>query len=1337
MSSAIAQPKPRRRRWGRFFLFLLIALLVAVAALYFTVTSQWFLRGVLRRAAADSLGVELEVTRVALRLSGHLSLEGLELVGPEPESDRILAESVEIGFSPRSLLSGSPHLQRLDVRGGEASLTRRGDGTLALLADAPESGESGETPAVHLDALALSDLTLHLRDHANGLGEVLEADLTLATLAAESIDPREGAESIEIDLRVDRIAQGDHTQITAGHLSGTGDLAIRSRGGLEIAAAFESRGFEGQWRGTPIEDVAVTLEADTQTDADGRAQIDATLDLTRREVTVGQFALSGTCDTRTWDSDLMLTLGDVTDQALEILWAQPGGADWGDSRAEGTVALTIRGGGDQISAEGQVQLRNLSVLAPEIAQERTPPLDLVLQSAVRADLAAERLHIDSLTTMGDLEGRRLLDAELDRPITLSWGEIQEEVPPAGVTFSLSDLDLGRVRPLMPSDFARQVRAGHLSADGTIEVEGGQVITAEGRLQARGLVLAPGEDVLPALDLDSDGRVIADVATRHLAITRSVTQVAGGQGETGVLELSGDMDFQTHEGTLQTRAEGFDVPLLSLLIGDAVGPRPVSGRVDTDTVITLSEGGEEIHLAGRTAWRNLSARLDASRAEPLSVPGGVSDFEITLGNSGVSIADLSVDFGERGSLTARGQSDWEGHTDLEVETQGLDLAPLEDLVDEHLRIQITEGQVTGSTHLSGAGGDWSVAFDGLLRLDTWQLPAWDDPMPSLASRGIAMLSLDSDGRLTADPLRLALSMGDHSPTQVEGHLSMSTVDLASPIRYEGQLREVELADIRDLLALDGTLIPSSGVIDWSGALSLHLREDATEIQANGHADARGLRLDVPDLHESLSEPLDVSLDLTASTHLGEQITIEAERCEATLSRGGRGVGDISIQGTADPMSQIADLDVVIDSLELEALAGLMPEALAERFGEGEMRYRGNVQSAESGAALTSQGDLTVTGDDLSLMAEHHVTWTGNLLEITDTGITTRLGSTPPQTITLTASLDPSGTELSTFTLIGGELDLTEFLPDSIQGQETAVQAGPARPWSIALSDLPDPGPLRLRGDILLDQWTWGTLQIREPQVGIAWERLSPGEPGCEISLSSLDAQVVGPRHTGRLQGDALLMQEGAGTPLTHSVNLTLTETDFDNLLPTLAPGLVDRVNGSMAMRRCQLSGEGRVWPRDFQAMQGVIEIDLADGEITEIPLLRAIIAATGLTTLERLQFFAGGLTLRPEGDHLALRTQQPFWVRGDLSLVTADGSVFYDGRQDLSIAIGVHESFPHLGSLMGDVASGLAFPRNATYPEYRMFPLPIDSEGSWSNPRVHLGLPRVDQFLPGLLEELLE
>ncbi|MBN1477450.1 DUF748 domain-containing protein, partial [Candidatus Sumerlaeota bacterium] len=607
MATSIAQPRPRRRRWGRLFLISLLALVVTVAGLYLTVTSQWFLRGMLRRAARDSLGVELTVSHVALRLSGHLTLEGLELVGPEPEGDRIEAESVEIGFSPRSLLSGSPHLRRLAIRGGDASLTRRGDGTLALLADAPpsEPDEGGETPAVRLDALDLSDLTLHLRDHANALGEVLEADLTLGTLAAESIDPREGAENIGIDLRIDRIAQGDHTEITAGHLRGSGDLAIRSRGGLAIAAAFESRGFEGQWRGTPVNDVAIALEADTQTDAEGLAQIDAALDLTRRGSTAGRFALSGTCDTRSWDSDLLITLSDVTDQALEILWAQPGGADWGDSRAEGSVALTIRGGGDQISAEGDLQVRDLSVLAPAIAAERTPPLDLVLQSAVRADLTAERLHVDSLTTLGDLEGRRLLDAELDRPITLSWGELQEEIPPAGVTFALSDLDLGRIRPLLPSGLARQVRAGHLSAEGSLEVEGGQVVTAEGRLEARGLVLSPGEEILPALDLDSEGRVIADVGTRHLAITRSVTQVTGSGGETGVLDLSGDMDFQTHEGTLQTRAEGFDVPLLALLIGDTMGPRLTSGSVDTDTVITLSEGGEEMHLAGRAAWRNLS------------------------------------------------------------------------------------------------------------------------------------------------------------------------------------------------------------------------------------------------------------------------------------------------------------------------------------------------------------------------------------------------------------------------------------------------------------------------------------------------------------------------------------------------------------------------------------------------------------------------------------------------------------------------------------------------------------------------------------------------------------
>ncbi len=57
--------------------------------------------------------------------------------------------------------------------------------------------------------------------------------------------------------------------------------------------------------------------------------------------------------------------------------------------------------------------------------------------------------------------------------------------------------------------------------------------------------------------------------------------------------------------------------------------------------------------------------------------------------------------------------------------------------------------------------------------------------------------------------------------------------------------------------------------------------------------------------------------------------------------------------------------------------------------------------------------------------------------------------------------------------------------------------------------------------------------------------------------------------------------------------------------------------------------------------------------------------------------------------------------------------------------------------MAEAARGLVFPRDPTYPQYRAFPLPIQSDGSWGRPRVRLGAPRVGRILPGLLDELLE
>lgn len=1322
-SSAPASPPRRRRRWPRVLGTLAGLLLLLFVGSYFLITSQAFLRRIAASAVERSLGGTLTVEQIDFNVFSRLGLRGLVLTGPAPERDRVAISRLDVTYDLFSLLGGEPHITRLEIDGAQIALTRLSDGRLALLRNLrPSEPEPGEGGAARLDTLRVLDVSIALTDRATGLPDPLEATLTIDTLTGQNLDTRRGLEDLELAARVERVTQGDHTALTGGRLTGTADLTQGDSGTAAVAATFEASGFEGTWRGTPLTDDRVTLRTDVETSADGDATIRmAELALERDGRRAATVTVTGQINAQAKEGTLSVALSDVTDAAFELLMARPGGVDFGRSTASGQVDLMMREGGQQIGVDAHMDLSDFSVDVPGSDAGRTPSLDLRLTSSMTLDQARQTLRVASLGVSSDIGDEPLLDASLSRPMTIVLGSgANEEAPPASIDVTLHGFDVGRMHSLLPPQAGERLRGGIVRGRATIRVDdGGRVITAAGSMDGDGLVLAPAGAALPALDLRSGFDLTANPSQQHLTIRQSSAEIRRPGAEPGTLEIAGDMDFRSSEGTIHVRAEQFDLTLPGLALDAESGVALTAGTLDTNTVLTLAQGGQGIDVTSQTSWEGLNLVLAAAGAEPLPVPRGLVQVEAQRTPQATVIESLSADLGEQGNLTASGRLGAGGDGEITATLTDLNLGLVNALMGAGGPVRIDEGDVDGQATVTRSGDTTTIAFEGAGEMRRWTMTSTGEAMPSLGARGIATVAVHPVTGVVAEPLRLAIVSDGREAGQIQGRATVATG--ASPaVEFDGTVEGVDLAAFRPFLG-DAASQIRSGRLGYRGTVRA----------ASGGLASRGT---------ATLEDLSAAVESAQGSRTLEAVGLQAEhdleiagsrllvrRAQGTLQRAGSPAGSFNLTADLDLESRRGQGEVTLQQAAigqfLAALGAVNADVAGRMIADGRQTITFDPQSE----ALSAQGQLTlsnlsVNGEGAAVEISNSIAMDAESIQATGTRIATRLGNQAPQPITIDADIRRAGGD-SQITISGGDVNITP-LYEMMGGSQAPPPPGDAPAGPATLPPIPDAGEMNLSGRLTFERLTLNTVVMLEPRAEFTWR-------GRQIDIAPFTARLAGPNHTGQLDGSIRLFSAGPGTPGTYDADLTLTQTDLDPLLQTFAPGLAQKVTGSFIIDQIDVRSGGALLPED-----GVIQLRLADGGFNNVPILTQIADLTRVDVVRQLQFFEGGLTLQARGDRFVLERDAPFWVRGNFVILTATGDVLHAGRQELDFTLGLNSLLPRLGELMSNVAGGVAFPVSESYPDYRIFPLPIHASGPWGVPRVSLGAPQLEQLVPNILGGLL-
>ena len=73
--------------------------------------------------------------------------------------------------------------------------------------------------------------------------------------------------------------------------------------------------------------------------------------------------------------------------------------------------------------------------------------------------------------------------------------------------------------------------------------------------------------------------------------------------------------------------------------------------------------------------------------------------------------------------------------------------------------------------------------------------------------------------------------------------------------------------------------------------------------------------------------------------------------------------------------------------------------------------------------------------------------------------------------------------------------------------------------------------------------------------------------------------------------------------------------------------------------------------------------------------------------------------------MTISEEEPFHIRGLLIMLTAWGTIHYDGQQELTITIGFDKDFAGLSNLVNNFTQGIGFPESTNFPDFSIFPLP--------------------------------
>ena len=454
----------KKMSWGKKLLFTLVAAAVLVVILFFVLTSGAFIKGVVLPKAGQSMHAEIRATDVSLSLFSQILLRDLTVrtTGTEP---LFSVSEVKVRYGLMDILKGHIRVDEISLISPRVQIVKETNGTSNL--DPLLQGQAKKEGASKALQLAVRNVTLK-----NGSVTLLEK-LPVGFKTTDLSD---------LNLSVDRVENGQNGKIILGagirleNLSATNRGLLQGKASAALDFGLDASLLPQLLKGSVDLDVAkgegayhglAALTGKLEADVTPAEIRQLTLRLSQNGKDMARIDAKGPLNLTAMEGRLNVDIASIDRQLLNLAGASHGW-DFQQSVLNSSNVVVLSQKGGLIAVSGKLGGQKLSISQ---AAQTTPILDLDLTYETSLNLAAKNASVQALSLAGRQSGTEFLRADLDRPMGLSWGTAQQNLPDAALRVAVTNFNLAQWQAVLGTNSPQ----GRLSAAGRLGSTRGGVL----------------------------------------------------------------------------------------------------------------------------------------------------------------------------------------------------------------------------------------------------------------------------------------------------------------------------------------------------------------------------------------------------------------------------------------------------------------------------------------------------------------------------------------------------------------------------------------------------------------------------------------------------------------------------------------------------------------------------------------------------------------------------------------------------------------------------------------------------------------------------------------------
>lgn len=715
--------------------FILVVLLLA---LYFVVSSSWFLKSVVMPRVGAALNSKLIVGDITLRPFAELTIDQIKLT-PNGAETLFTAKKITAKYSLLAIIRGnlkvdevivdSPVVTIVQNANGGSNLDALSAGNKSEAQPQPAAKSGGSAPRLNIKSVAVRNASFRQTkvgpNNEQTITEVANVNLNLSNLK----NGEAGKLSLSAALALD---QATAASVSVANLQAllNVEFAFNLLDDLKPGPTQGVVSFSvGRATGELAELGGLIAKLDCETTATEVKKL--ALKFNKGETALGEVRISGPFDTSKLEGRLKMEILAIDRRVLNLVGAASG-IDFGSTAINGVTDISVTQGGRMISPVGRLDVTKLQV----IQQGRTSPtLDFSCAYDLTFDRGGNSLLLKALNLSGAQNAAPVLKGALNSPMVipfgdavnaadgqldLSWGELNL----ADWRGFMPDLDLGgaisghakvlsrssgqqliveienNVKSLHVKAGADPISVGSIAFKGDVAVIG-KVKTVKGTLGVNELKLAAagGAPLQVALGLDV-GMTNQLVALRNCSLQLTPTARA-----TNALTLSGQVDLTKPAaitGSLKLAADALDfTDYYDLFAGKPSAAKPAAPATSASNAPAKGANAEPdavtLPLANFTAEASINRlylhEIDAAKFQTTVLLDHshvlLKPFQLSLNQAPVS-ASADLDLSKLG---------WK--YDVAFSADGIPVEPLANTFSPTYRGQ-AKGTLLANASIKGAG-----------------------------------------------------------------------------------------------------------------------------------------------------------------------------------------------------------------------------------------------------------------------------------------------------------------------------------------------------------------------------------------------------------------------------------------------------------------------------------------------------------------------------------------------------------------------------------------------------------------------------------------------------------